>query len=88
MEINLMTKITEHAERQNARLDQIDAAIGGITEDLRVMNEMIENLQNNPGPISAEDQATLDALEARGTALAERLVALDASNPKPPTPTP
>lgn len=83
-----MTKITEHAERQNARLDQIDAAIGGVTEDLRVMNEMIENLQNNPGPISAEDQATLDALEARGAALSERLVALDAANPKLPTPTP
>lgn len=83
-----MSKISESAARQNEHLDLIEASLAGITEDVRLLNEMIENLQNNPGPISEEDQQTLNALEARGAALAEKMSALDAANPKPTEPPP
>jgi len=85
MEANIMSKISEAAERQNARFDQIETAVTGIADDIKILNEMIETLQTTPGPITPEDQATLDALEARGAALAEKLTALDAANPPPPS---
>jgi hypothetical protein len=83
MEYRIMSTIKDYATRQNERLDKIDASLTGITDDVKVMQEMIENLQNNPGPISPEDQQLLDALEARGDALAAKLADLDAAHPAP-----
>jgi hypothetical protein len=88
MEYNIMSKISEFAAREHARHEKLATAIAGLTEDVRIMAEQIETLQNTPGPISAEDQSTLDALEARSEAAVEKLEALDAANPKPAEPLP
>lgn len=73
-----MSIISEFASRQNAHNDRIDAAITGLAGDISQLNAKIAELQNSAGQISPEDQATLDALEARGTAIAEKVAALDA----------
>lgn len=66
---------------------RISAGIDGIAADLDSLNALILQLQNNPGPISPEDQAILDSAVAAGEALAARVEALDAINP-PPAPPP
>jgi hypothetical protein len=84
MENKIMSAISEFAAKQAAFNDRIDAAVAGITGDIKTLNDLITTLQNTPGPISAEDQATLDALEAKGAAIAEKLEALDAVTPPAP----
>ena len=81
----IMSAISDFAAKQAAFNDRIDAAIAGVTGDIATLNTLIATLQNTPGPISPEDQATLDALEVKGGAIAAKLEALDASIPLAPT---
>ena len=97
-----MSAISQHAERVNAQFDLIanavtglTAAIAGVADDILWLKEKIEELQNNPGPISVEDQALLDAMEARAGTLATNLGALktaleklDAATQRPSSPPP
>jgi hypothetical protein len=83
---DIMSKISEFAAKQNAHNDKIDAAIDGLTADNKAQTDLIKQLQTSPGEISAEDQATLDQLEARTAAQADKLGALDdLTPPTPPT---
>lgn len=79
-----MTAISEFAAKQNAHNDAIDAAVAGITDDIKVLNDTIAKLQASAGTITPEDQALLDALEVRGQTVADKLSALDALTPPPP----
>ncbi len=80
-----MTPIAAFAEKVNAFADRVDAAVTGISGDVDALNAKIVELQNSPGAISAEDQASLDAIQARGEALATKVEALDALTvPTPP----
>jgi hypothetical protein len=72
-------------------VDEIVASQAGITLDVAGLKEIILRLQNNPGPISPEDQALLDSGVAKVTALAGRVAAvssalkeLDAATEAPP----
>ncbi len=50
------------------------------------MKDEISKLQTSSGAVTAEDQASLDRLEARSAAAADKLAALDALTPPvPPT---
>lgn len=80
-EQKIMSAIQQFADKQNAFNLAIGQAITGITGDIQGLNDKITALQNSPGTITAEDQATLDALEASGKALADKLSALDALTP-------
>lgn len=102
MESNIMSKVSDFAaaqkaynDRQAAALDSIVASQAGITEDVAELKRLVEELQNSPGEISAEDQALLDELQAKSEetttkveAQAAALAALDAQNPPavPPNP--
>lgn len=86
LETTIMSAISDFAARQNTHNDRIDAAVTAITADIAELNAQIQELQNNPGPISAADQELLNALEARGTAVAEKLDALNALTPERPAP--
>lgn len=84
-------KITTHLDKQDAELTPIASAVEGLTADNVFFRQKIEELQNNPGPITPADQAILDALEARVasqtaklTDAKNRLQALD--DLTPPTP--
>ncbi len=79
----IMSKISEFADKQNAHNDKIDAAISGLTGDIQALNDLIKQLQESNGEITPEDQALLDALDARGQAIETKLEALDALNPPP-----
>lgn len=96
-----MSAISEYAakqkafnERQGAAIDKLVTSIGGVTEDVAELNRLIKELQDSPGTITPEDQATLDELTTAGEATAVKveaaataLAALDAQNPPtPPTP--
>jgi len=77
----IMSKISEFSVKQNAFNDQMDASISGLNDDIKALNDKIVELQNSPGEITPEDQASLDALQARGQSMADKLSALDALTP-------
>lgn len=95
-----MSAISDYVGAANAAFDAIDTALdtaqaklGGVTDDVTFLKETIEKLQNNPGPISAEDQALLDAAQQRVNGLASKtsgltsaLEALDNATERPAEP--
>lgn len=81
MEKIIMSKISDFATAQNAFNDQIDQAVTGLTGDIKTLNDLITTLQNSNGAITPEDQASLDALQARAKTIADKLTALDALTP-------
>lgn len=86
---NIMSAISTFAAKQQEFNDKIDAAVTGLTEDIKTLNDKIEELQNSAGGVTPEDQALLDNIEARSDAIAQKLEALDNLTPPPvPTPTP
>lgn len=97
-----MSKISEYAARVDEKfsaigdsVDTISTGITGVTKDVADLKKIILDMQNNPGPISVEDQALLDAGEAKVAALADKtkavaeaITALDAQTEPPAPPTP
>lgn len=86
VERTIMSAISDFAAKQNAFNDRVDTAVAGITSDVDALTAKIVELQNTSGSITAEDQALLDAIQARSEAVATKLEALDALNEKAPTP--
>jgi len=80
----IMSKISEFADRQKAFNDRQSTAVDGLVADVKALNDKITELQNTTGEITPEDQALLDDIEARNKVIAEKLEALDAQTP--PTP--
>ena len=80
----IMSAISDFAAKQNAFNDRQDAAVEGLTTDVNALKAEIQKLQNSPGTITPEDQASLDSLQARAEGIATKLEALDALTP--PTP--
>lgn len=81
-----MSAISDFATKQNAFNDRIDAAVTGLSGDVTALKAEILKLQNSPGTITPEDQASLDAIQARSEAIATKLEALDAETANAPTP--
>ena len=79
--------IKAYADAVNAQFDVIEPAVDGVADDVAFLKEKIDELQNNPGPISTEDQALLDAIQSRIGTLATRVTALDAATSRPAPPT-
>lgn len=86
MEERLMTKIEEFAEAQNSYNARIDAAVEGLSADIKALNDKITELQNNPGAISPSDQKLLDDIQLRSESIATKLEVLDALQETPPVP--
>lgn len=86
MEKHIMSAISDYAGRVNTAFDKIGTAVDGLVDDVAFLKEKIEELQNTAGQITPEDQALLDALEARVGTTATALEALDAATARPPTP--
>lgn len=76
-----MSKISEFADKQRAHNQAISEAIDGITTDIGLLNDKINELQNTQGQITPEDQTLLDEMEAQGAALAERVKSVDDLTP-------
>lgn len=78
--------IKSYSDKVNAAFDEIGAttdtlvtAFNGVTGDVAFLKDTILQLQNNPGPISAEDQALLDAGVPRAVAAVEKLRVAEAA---------
>lgn len=84
MESRLMSAISDFKAKQDAFNDRIDAAVTGLSGDVTALKDEIIKLQNSPGTITPEDQASLDAIQARSEAIATKLEALDALTPPAP----
>lgn len=79
-----MSSISDFAAKQNAFNDRMDTAIADLAGDVKSLNDTIAKLQASPGTSTPEDQASLDALQARGAAITTKLEALDALTPPVP----
>jgi hypothetical protein len=83
---HIMSAISDFAVKQNAFNDRMDKAVAGLQGDIVSLNETIKTLQNSPGTITPEDQASLDTIQVRAQTIADKLDALDALTPPvPPT---
>lgn len=60
-------------------IDAAGTSLEGLTADVKNLNDQIAALQNSSGTVTAEDQAILDAAQAAGVALQEKLVAFNAA---------
>ncbi len=82
----IMSAISDFAAKQNAFNDRIDTAVSDLQGDVKSLNDQIAALQASGGAITPEDQALLDGITARSSAIADKLDALDALTPPvPPT---
>lgn len=86
--IEIMAKeIQDFAAQQKERDDAIQAGLTSIADGVKALDAKIIELNNTPGPITPEDQALLDELAARSSALVAQVnaVAEDANNGQQPT---
>lgn len=86
MEKKIMSAISEYTESVDTKfaeigtsVDEIIAAIAGVSGDVASLKSIIEKLENNPGPISPEDQVLLTNGLAKVTALSDKLKGVSAS---------
>jgi hypothetical protein len=79
-----MTAITDFAAKQAAHNAKVAADLGAISTKIADLNTLVATLQTSPGAISAEDQATLDKLEAAGKDLEVKADALAGVTPPAP----
>jgi hypothetical protein len=83
----IMSTITDYGAKVTAFQNQISTALDDIKTEISSLNDKITQLQNSPGPISTEDQATLDAAQTQIQGLVTKAQALDSINPPPAPPT-
>lgn len=83
----MMSRISEFSDAVNAHFARQSEAITGIKNDIDALKAQIEALQNSQGELSPEDQALLDDIQGKASALADSAGALDAETP-PPAPPP
>ncbi len=79
-----MSAISDFKTKQDAFNDRMDKAIEGLQGDVKFLNDTIAALQASSGTVTPEDQVLLDQLTARGSAIADKLDALDAITPPAP----
>ncbi len=79
----IMSAISDYVSKQEAHnasvdasLDAINTNVTDIVSDIGTLNDLITQLQNSSGQISADDQALLDQAEAQGQALQDKATAL------------
>ena len=60
---------------------QINVSVDGIQGDVDGLKKALEDIQNSPGTLSPEDQASLDAALTAVGAIATKVQALDDATP-------
>lgn len=78
----IMSAISDYVAEVNTSFDEIDTALEtsntrltGLTDDIAYLKETIDKINNSPGAITPEDQASLDGLKARAVAAGSKLAA-------------
>lgn len=88
MECRIMSVISQFGDQVNAKFDELGTAVDAVASDVDFLKAEIKKLQENPGPITPEDQAILDGIQSRANALSAKVAALDAATEQPPVPPP
>lgn len=80
--------IKAYAEKQDAFNTRYDTAVEDLAGDIKFFKDEIARLQNSPGAVTPEDQATIDRLQARAEAATLKIEAMAAEHPPvvPPPP--
>ncbi len=65
----IMSAITEFAARQSAALDQIKKNNDAVLAQVADLQKQVADLKTQSATLSPEDQATLDAVDAKAQAL-------------------
>jgi outer membrane murein-binding lipoprotein Lpp len=81
----LMKTIQEFKTVVDAAFAKINAAVSGLSTDIKTLNEKITALQNSGGTLTEEDQATLNDIATTAGAIADKAEALDAITAPPQT---
>ena len=82
---DIMSAISDYAAKVTAYFDRMDKAHDDIQTELKALADQIAALQASPGVLTPEDQAALDAIQARASKAADAADALD-TLPKPAAP--
>lgn len=86
-ERNIMSKLTDWAKQEQADLSGIKDLLTSIATLVAQQTTLIQQLQTSPGPISPDDQAALDSLQATTAQLKIQATAISpVVTPTPPTP--
>lgn len=80
----IMSAISDFAAKQTAFNTELASDLTDLGTKIDALNAQIATLQNSPGTISPEDQATLDSLQAAGQALATQADTLAGKTPPAP----
>jgi peptidoglycan hydrolase CwlO-like protein len=83
-----MSAISDFAATVNQQFTDIGTSVDGLTADVAQLKAKIDELQNNPGPISPADQALLDDIQNKANAVSQKLKALDDATAPDEVPTP
>ena len=86
LEKRIMTAISDFKTAVDVKFDELDASVTDLQRDITFVKAEIERIQNSPGPISPEDQSSLDAVQARLNSMATNVASLPAQTQTPPTP--
>lgn len=84
----IMSAISEYTATVQAQYGRINASLDNITSDLAGVKAKLEEMNQNPGPITPEDQELLNQSIASLTAIGDRAEALAASTEDAPAPPP
>lgn len=76
-----MTAIADFSAKMTAFFDRQDAAVADLQGDVDNLTAQIAALQASAGTVTPEDQAALDAIQARAQTVSDKLDALDALTP-------
>jgi len=85
---SIMSAVSDFAAQVNDSFTKIGASVDGIVGDVQALNDKITALQNSPGTLTPEDQASLDDIQAKAAALSDKLAALDAQTAPAAVPAP
>lgn len=76
-----MSAISDFSTAIDAFFDRQDKAVTDLQSDVKSLTDQIAALQNSNGTITPADQTLLDGIQARASAVADKLDALDALTP-------
>ncbi len=77
----IMSVIQDFAAKFSAFQDRQDKAIADLQGDVQNLTDQIAKLQSTQGQITPEDQALLDQIQSRASAISDKLDALDQLTP-------
>lgn len=81
--------IAAHVTALNTFVGQINTGLDGLDGDIAGLKKALEDINNSPGVLSPEDQASLDSALGLVASAATKAQALDdLTPPVVPTPTP